>query len=95
MINMNTTFWQDFTIADRFGEDAVKDTYRRAFAEWKSNYRYLTELVMVLNWKIWDHYEKNNKELASLYNELWIKADNYTLDNLKDDELTYFLTITD
>lgn len=95
MINMNTTFWQDFTIADRFGEDAVKDTYRRAFAEWKLDYKYLTELVMVLNWKIWDHYEKNNKELASLYNELWIKADNYALDNLKDDELTYFLTITD
>lgn len=95
MINMNTTFWQDFTIADRFGEDAVKDTYRRAFAEWKLDYKYLTELVMVLNWKIWDHYEKNNKELASLYNELWIKADNYALDNLKDDELTYFLTTTD
>lgn len=95
MINMDITPWEIFTTADGFGADAVRDTYRRAFAAWKSDYRYLTELVMVLNWKIWDHYEKNNKELASLYNELWTKADNYALDNLKDDELTYFLTITD
>ena len=76
-INMNvngyetmTTFWQDFSIADRFGIEAVKDTYKRAFTEWKSNYKYLTELVMVLNWKIWEHYEKNNKELSKVYNDL-------------------------
>ena len=48
-----TTFWQDFTIADNFGVDAVNDTYNRAFNSWKDDYRYLTELVMVLNWKIW------------------------------------------
>ena len=47
-----TTFWQDFSIADNFGVKAVKDTYKRAFSEWKTNYKYLTELVMVLNWKI-------------------------------------------
>lgn len=32
-----TTFWQDFSIADVFGEDAVTDTFQRAFAEWKDN----------------------------------------------------------
>ena len=32
-----TTFWEDFSIADRFGLDAVKDTYIRAFKEWKNN----------------------------------------------------------
>lgn len=30
-----TTFWMDFSIADRFGAAAVKDTFNRAFAEWK------------------------------------------------------------
>lgn len=39
-----TTFWQDFSIADRFGADAVKDTFNRAFAEWKTDHVYLTEL---------------------------------------------------
>ena len=33
-----TTFWQDFSIADKFGTGAVQDTYNRAFAEWKGNY---------------------------------------------------------
>lgn len=47
-----TTFWQDFSIADAFGIAAVVDTFKRAFKEWKDNYKYLTELVMVLNHKI-------------------------------------------
>ena len=47
-----TTFWQDFSIADAFGVAAVEDTFKRAFNEWKGNYKYLTELVMVLNHKI-------------------------------------------
>lgn len=32
-----TTFWQDFSIADRFGASAVQDTFNRAFAEWKDD----------------------------------------------------------
>ena len=44
-----TTFWDDFSIADAFGKNAVEDTYDRAFREWKSNYKYLTELVMIIN----------------------------------------------
>jgi len=26
-----TTFWMDFTIADAFGLDAVRDTFKRSF----------------------------------------------------------------
>ena len=89
-----TTFWSDFTIADAFGTKAIKDTFNRAFKHWKDNYEYLTELVLVLNWKIWQHYEKN-ETYAKLYNELWIKADNYGLDNLKGDELDYFIRTLD
>lgn len=89
-----TTFWEDFSIADVFGIDAVKDTYNRAFKGWKDNYEYLTELVMVLNWKIWQHYEKN-EPLARVYNELWQQADLYAVENLKDEELEYFYRTTD
>lgn len=52
---MKTTFWTDFNIADRFGLDAIKDTYNRAFNEWKDDKVYATELVLVLNWKSWEH----------------------------------------
>ena len=42
---LQTTFWNDFSIADRFGLSAVQDTFNRAFKEWKENYKYLTELA--------------------------------------------------
>lgn len=89
-----TTFWQDFSIADVFGPDAVQDTYNRAFEEWKHDYRYLTDLVVVLNHKIWYWYSKN-ETLARLYNDLWDRAAAWALDNLKGDELTYYLEVTD
>lgn len=89
-----TSFWSDFTIADRFGVSAIKDTYKRAFNEWKDNYKYLTELVMVLNWKIWQFHEKNN-QYAEVYNKLWEEADAYACNNLKGDEAAYFFWTTD
>ena len=91
---LTTTFWDDFSIADRFGEDAIKDTFKRAFKEWKGNHIYLTELVIVLNHKIWQHYQKNDA-YAELYNDLWEKADNYACTHLKGEELTHFYRITD
>lgn len=94
---LQSTFWMDFSIADAFGKDAVKDTFNRAFNEWKNNHVYLTELVIVLNWKIWQHYTENGGscELSRLYNELWEKADGYAMDNLKGEELDFFLKVTD
>lgn len=89
-----TSFYQDFSIADAFGCDAIKDTYNRTFAEWKTNYIYLTELVMVLNWKIHEHFGSDN-EKAQLYDQLWQEADAYACDNLVDDELNYFFDTTD
>lgn len=95
MERVSTTFWMDFSIADRFGVSAVKDTYRRAFKEWRSNVKYLTELVMVLNHKIWQHYEAGHEDLAKVYNALWTTADNWAVENLKGEDLTYYYTVTD
>jgi len=89
-----TTFWDDFSIANRFGVSAIKDTYRRAMDNWKSNYVYLTELVLVLNHMIWYWYEKN-ENIAKVYNELWSKADEYACSHLKGEELAYFYKVTD
>ena len=89
-----TTFWQDFSIADAFGGDAVTDTFHRAFNEWKDNCVYITELVMVLNHKIAQWYERN-MPLAKLYNDAWNIADNYAVNHLQGDELNYFYNVTD
>ena len=91
---LQTTFWSDFSIADRFGLPAVRDTFRRAFEEWKGDYKYLTELVLVLNHKIWQYHE-TSPEFAKQYQSLWEQADRYAAENLKDDELGYFLDTTD
>lgn len=90
-----TTFWQDFSIADMFGAAAVKDTYKRAFKEWKHNTEYVTELVMVLNWKMWDHAEHGRDTLGRLYQQLWTEADTWCLDHLKGNDLTYYYRTTD
>ena len=94
-----TTFWDDFSIADRFGIDAVKDTFKRAFEEWKENVEYLTELVMVLNWKMWQHHDGSSftkvSVLEELYCDLWQQADEYACENLKGDDLAYFYRTTD
>ena len=56
-----TTFYTDFSIADRFGTAAIKDTYKNGLEYAKTDYKVLTELVMVLNWKIWEWYETDEK----------------------------------
>lgn len=89
-----TTFYMDFSIADQFGTSAIQDTFNRSFESWKSNVGYLTELVMVLNWKIWRWHEHND-EYARLYDKLWKQADQYCMDNLKGDDLTYYIQTTD
>lgn len=89
-----TTFWTDFTIADKFGINAIEDTFKRAFIDCKYNYIYLTELVLVMNWKMWEWSEKDIK-ISRVYQNLWTKADNYALDTLKGDEMTYFYQQTD
>lgn len=91
----STTFWQDFTIADAFGTAAIRDTFKRAFAEWKDNYLYLTDLVLVLNHKLWQHYRAGDEAKARLYDELWNKANNYGYRHLKGEELEYFWRVLD
>lgn len=97
-----TTFWQDFSIADRFGVSAINDTYRRAFKEWRSNVVYLTELVMVLNHKIWWYYEAYQKTgnkafdtIARIYDGLWRKADEWCAKHLKGADAEYYHSTTD
>ena len=89
-----TTFWMDFSIADKFGIAAIKDTYDRAFKEWKTNHVYLTELVMVLNHKIWQWYQIN-EIVAQVYNDLWKEADLWAQEHLEGEELDYFYEVTD
>lgn len=111
---MFTTFWDDFAIAERMGiivqngqyvrTDvnrgivAIEDTFNRAFKEWKTNYKYLTELVMVLSWKSSRFSSPpvaDIEEYSELYAKLFTQARNWALDNLKDEAFAYFWETTD
>ena len=88
-------FWQDFTIADAFGLNAIQDTYNRASSEWKTNAEYVTALVITLNHKIWYWYDNGNLEYSKLYDKLWGELDEWCLDNLKGKDLEYYIQTTD
>lgn len=110
-----TSFWQDFSIADAalvLGEHpvtAIRSTFAKAFAEWHGNYEYMTELVLVLNHKIWEHHAKSEKakeagelnrhdfemRLAAEYDGAWRALNDWCRENLKDEALEYFYQITD
>ena len=90
-----TTFWEDFGIANKFGTDSIKDTFKRAFDEWKDNYKYLTELVIVLNDYCWLFYEKGNMDLSKLYADLYHEAGLYADEHLTGEAAQYYFEMTD
>lgn len=90
----HTTFYTDFSMAEPFGITAITETYNTVFNDSKSNIVYLTELVMVLNWKIWEHCE-TNPTLSRFYQSMWEKTDAYCMENLTGDDMSYFLRTTD
>lgn len=89
-----TTFWEDFSVADAFGADAIRDTFNRSFRDWKNNLEYITELAMVMSWKSCSYYNKND-EYMNLYSDLYHKVDGWCMNNLKGNDLSYYLDTTD
>ena len=89
-----TTFYEDFSIADAFGVEAIKDTYKRAVEHWSDNVVYVTELVMALNWKCW-RWNNHNDAYSALYAQLFYELQDWCYDHLKGDDLTYFIRTID
>ena len=94
-----TTFWSDFDIAEMFGEDAIKDTAKRAYEAWKDDVKYLTELVMIINHKCWDRYDKGLDALSAIYSDLYYeyyeKAINYLEKKGNEEDMKYFIRTLD
>ena len=91
-----TQAWQCFSIAERISEQEINSTYKRLFDEMKGNFKTMTELVMVLNHKMFQHNDiPGHRRLCELYSNLFESADSYALKTLKGDELSYFLSVTD
>ena len=89
-----TTFWQDFSIAEKFGTWGVQGTFNRAFKEWRGNRIYCTELAMVLNHKAWA-WNDIDPLLTIKYSELYERVYDWGLKHLKGEDLSYFLDTLD
>lgn len=101
----SSLYWADFSVADAFGVDAVKDTF--ANAHYKTiGHKMLTELALVCNHKAWQHFdlakigsdeEKMDLhfELGTLYRDYWEIVDDYAKETLKGDELDFYSRVID
>ena len=89
-----TTFFSDLSIAECYGINAVKETYRDVMASWGDHLEFMCEWVICLNQKIWQHYDKH-RELAKVYDDLWRKADDYCRKNFKGEELRKYYDYID
>ena len=78
-----STFYKDFSLAERFGREAIKNTALRLYYGWWKDDKYLTELVLALQWKAYEH--EDNEELSSLYGDLYEQMLDAAL-SLVDDE---------
>lgn len=91
-----TLYWQRFSIAESYGKDEVKRVYDKILKESKKDYTLITELVMILNHKSWEHSKyAASSAFCELYTDLYRETNQYALDNLTGKELTYFLDVTD
>ena len=93
-----TTFWDDFSIAEKFGEQAIRDTAERAFEEWHTNIKFLTEFVMILNHKCWT-WNNVRDDLMQLYSMLYYqyndKAWDWLEQNGTEEEKDYYFRTLD
>lgn len=88
------TFWQDFTIADVFGGNAIKRTYDFAFKDFSDDAEMFAKFTIVLNHKGWQWAEQNI-EISKFYFKLWEQAHGYALRHFKGDDISTYLQITD
>ena len=89
-----TTFWEEFSISESYGSDEIRKHYDLVFDQWKDNLKYLTELVLVLNWKIFQWYQVDDT-IGMTYDELWKRTDGFAMKTLQGEDLDYYLSILD
>jgi hypothetical protein len=89
-----SSFWEEFSIAEDYGPEGIHHHYDIVFEQYKDNLKYLTELVLVLNIKIFIWYGVDDT-IGKMYDQLWKETDSYALETLKGDDLHYYLSTLD
>lgn len=99
---VQTTFYSDFKLANAFGLSTVEHFFKRTFAEWQHDYKYMTELTIALNailWELYTQYEKRPSKRAedfvNLYNRLWSQCDDFCRNHESKEARRYYFQVTD
>lgn len=103
-----TSLSYDFSVAeclvetdvDVDGIEILANCFRNALNLFKGNIKYLAELVMVLNLKSWEHYERGNTNYAKMYSALYYKVlklyfDSFRGTDLEEDAVNYYYKYID
>ena len=90
-----TDVWELFTEAEQRDDVDIEELYRKLFRDWHNDVKLVAELSMCMNWKLWEHYEKKNENLAELYNSLRMRVHDYALDVFTWEDGAYYFRITD
>lgn len=96
-----TTFYNDLSIAEfceRYMRDknAVQKTINNCIKSWLSDIKYITELALCLNWKVWRWHESDIR-LAKLYQDAYERLYEKVCKKYKNNEteLSYFFRTLD
>lgn len=93
-----TTYASDFILAEIDGSAGVIETAKNAWNNWKTEYKWATEIIMAINFLTWYHYDTDvNIPLSSLYSELYYKYKDLYYEQFEGNEeaTEYFFEMTD
>ena len=91
---MQTTFFQDFAIADKFGIKAIDETFNISFNNYKDNLIYITELAIVMSNKSCEWYGRDEERMQR-YADYYHHVDEWCMKRFKGAELKFYLDTTD
>lgn len=81
-----STFYADLSIAECFGLEGVLDTCKNVCRYWKDDVEMFSEFVLCVNWKAWEHAERNNDNWAQVYSELYYAIDELACEYYANDK---------
>ena len=89
-----TAFMYYFSDAEKYGPEAVKDVFNKAFKELKKDVASFSEFARTISIKAWA-WSGTDNELAYVYESLWEKADNYAMTHFKGTDLKYYMEMVE
>lgn len=81
-----TTFMSDLSTGEWFGLNGVFDTVKNAVSSWKDDEEYMTEFVLCLNWKAWEHDARKNTNWAKFWSVMYEQVRDLMYDYYEGDE---------